>query len=630
MSILNLQKLPAEPEQQASDVYFSMAGGGDSHQQICDEWSSRFKNLGDSLQELAATTEEEFLSIGAKLQDFTIRASRIADMSSTVSCEIAGEEINQAIDGLNGLLERMHTYLTEAEGEIEKGAETLGSIKGLLEGINEPLTGFKKIIKALHMLGISTKIESSRLGTDDSGFKTLADDVKKLSVLIEDKSAVIMEQKDSLSRVISETLSKAAFVKTGQREHTRNILNETRSELESLSAAHDSCAHSALTISERSAELSSNMGEIVTSLQFHDITRQQLEHVKEAFDDQMEKLAQLKDEEPAFRDRAMDIRDVCELQSYQLAHAREEFRTAVESIIENLKGISSNIADMCRETREMAGAANKTGGSFLTEMQKGLSIVTDNLSRNAEEYQDLTATMTSVGETVGDISRFVNDIEDIGTEIELIALNAQIKAAHTGDDGAALGVLAEAIQRLSVEAMQLTNSVSGALRGITSVTDMLITESDSETSILNMEAGNMLKDLEGLMRSFRDVNDSLTAMLLDIDQCVESLSNEIKVVIGGITVHERSSTVVSDVADAVDVIVAKARELAPVAEAGKDRAELISLAKRYTMHSERKVHEAFTKSKGKGGLTGHTLPEPGGLKKAVGAETELDDNIELF
>ena len=68
-------------------------------------------------------------------------------------------------------------------------------------------------------------------------------------------------------------------------------------------------------------------------------------------------------------------------------------------------------------------------------------------------------------ETVGEIATFVGDIEKIGEEIKLIALNAQIKSAYTGDEGAALGVLAEAIQRLSIDAIDHTGAVSAYLAG---------------------------------------------------------------------------------------------------------------------------------------------------------------------
>lgn len=72
--------------------------------------------------------------------------------------------------------------------------------------------------------------------------------------------------------------------------------------------------------------------------------------------------------------------------------------------------------------------------------------------------------MNHVSATIAEMGNFVVDIEDVGAEIKLIALNASIKAARTGEQGRALGVLAMAIQRLSSEAREQTQAVSDALR----------------------------------------------------------------------------------------------------------------------------------------------------------------------
>ncbi|HIJ94804.1 MAG TPA: hypothetical protein HPP94_03490 [Desulfuromonadales bacterium] len=88
--------------------------------------------------------------------------------------------------------------------------------------------------------------------------------------------------------------------------------------------------------------------------------------------------------------------------------------------------------------------------------------------------------MKKVAQTICDIAIFVTDIETIGSEIDLIALNAQIMAAHTGSEGAALCVLAEAIKRLSDEAIHQTDSVASILKKIHSATELLSVGADEK------------------------------------------------------------------------------------------------------------------------------------------------------
>ena len=81
--------------------------------------------------------------------------------------------------------------------------------------------------------------------------------------------------------------------------------------------------------------------------------------------------------------------------------------------------------------------------------------------------------MDSVAETIAGMSESIEAIEEVGAEIELIALNASIKAAHTGEAGAALGVLATAIQHLSADARRQTDAVSRILGDIAKASEVL-------------------------------------------------------------------------------------------------------------------------------------------------------------
>lgn len=71
-------------------------------------------------------------------------------------------------------------------------------------------------------------------------------------------------------------------------------------------------------------------------------------------------------------------------------------------------------------------------------ISRGLATVTGVLSKCSKTDRELAEIMQKVAQTIGEISGFVTDIEEIGSEIDLIALNSQIKAAHTGVEGAAL------------------------------------------------------------------------------------------------------------------------------------------------------------------------------------------------
>ena len=571
-------------------------------------WSTVMASLAAELAVISGTTEDEFLAIGGRLQDFYQRGIGISGLASEMMGEVAGDHVTGAMDGLGGMLDDMGHYVGRAQKEIEGSALTLREILGLLDDVAGPLSGFKKVNKVLRMLGISTKIESARLGQSAAGFDTLASDVGELSVQVNDKAAIILRRKDELARAIEQTL--AGVLNSGAQQHDQviEVLGRTRVSLQSLTAINTRCSSSVAAVSAVSDEVYRSIGDVVMSMQAHDIVRQQIEHVEES-------LFELKQGLATGAAGAEEAAGICELQTAQLRHAAAELEGAVRTIVESLREIARKQSGLSAETSGMAGMADQAGGSFFTEMEKDISIVSDALLESSKVNQALCVAMGTVAETVGEIATFVGDIEKIGEEIKLIALNAQIKSAYTGEEGAALGVLAEAIQRLSIDAIDHTGAVSGTLHAIIAVTDRLNEGVGAGASGLESEVHGMVATLSGLLHALRQVNDTLQRSLRRMDDAVTLLSSDIEQVIGGITVHRKFAQVLEGAIGGLSGIAAEARRLAPASGAGN----LDQLANRYTMQSERRIHESLMDA-----------PAAGRQAAVPGQGDELGDNIEFF
>ena len=589
-------------------------------------WNERLAAIGGRLALLNGSTEEEFLSIGARLHDFYSRAAGIEGMSREVAELILGEEIGRDMAALHGIVDRIADFISRGETESDQSAATLQSILSYIRCVDGPLEGFRKIIKNLHMLSTAVKIESARLGEGAVGFNTLAEDVERLSVSIKEKSAAILSEKDTLSAMIGGTLARVTATEAEQRENVRRILDRTRESLATLADIHSRCSEAVSIVTSSSAETAESIAEVVTSLQFHDITRQQIEHVKEALDDLVPNLTGQAGDPVRL---AGEVADVCELQEAQLRHAREELSAAVARIVENLRAIARQQTRMSDETRIMTGTADRAGSSFFADMENDMGWVTDALSENAVANRNLASAMESVVGSVQDIAGFVTDIEEIGSEIELIALNSQVKAANTGEGGAALGVLAEAIQHLSVEARARTGAVSDTLRKVTEVTGSLSHGIDTDVRVIAEEVDVLIGEIRGLVGSVRCVNERILGLLGRIDTAVQSLSHDIDLATGVMTVHETSAATIDEVLTAIDGIAREVRPFAPASSAHAKELRLRELADRYTMHSERSVHDALLRGNGARGAPAPTLFAASAALSVTG-DDGLGDNVELF
>jgi len=611
-------------------------------------WSRRLREVTAGLSSLGRRTEGEFLSVGERLREVHARAQAVSGDASSTASLISGAEIVSAIEGLRGMAERMNAFLSRSGSEASRNEEALRRVGRILDEVRGPLTEFQKVVRSLRVLGIATKIESARLGQGGSDFRALAENVGDLSALIETKSDDIMERGKLLGVSVGDTLSRVLDHEAALRERARAILADASASLAALVDAHDKGVATVKSVSDRSSGISRSIGDVVTSMQFHDITRQQIEHVVDAFADLDGKLAAVSGGWPAAagagrRMAAGLTGDICALQAAHLDNAGATFASAVDNLIRSLREIARTADDIAGEAGRMAGAVDRTGDTALSATERGLSSVIAALEESAGAGRDLAEVVRSAADTLEEMSAFVNDIDGIGIEIEMVALNAVVKAAHTGEKGAALGVLAESIQKLSADSRRQATAVADALREVRSAAGALRSSAapGGGDQARDPEVEQMVRDLGGLVDSLHAINGNVGQRLAGLDDSARSLSADIERIVGAITAHRIVSGAIAEANRDVDEIARQARALAPAGRRVSEARVLEAIAQRYTMQKERKVHYSVTgiapdaagAPAGRAGRAGDGNGGGGGARGDGGEEMDeeqLGTNVELF
>ncbi|HYA32353.1 MAG TPA: hypothetical protein VED67_06290, partial [Thermodesulfovibrionales bacterium] len=190
-------------------------------------WEDRLRFMEEQLDIIINQTEDEFLSIGSVLRDFHDRAGRISEMTSAVAMRMTGGSIVDAIDHLNGLLERMELHLRRSEAETMLRKTKLREILDLMGGLYEPLEEFYKITRGMRALEITARVQNAPLLMRNGALRILLDDVRKLSQTITDKSSRIQMDLGSLQRIIAETLSRFHGFEENHQHKTRTIIEST-------------------------------------------------------------------------------------------------------------------------------------------------------------------------------------------------------------------------------------------------------------------------------------------------------------------------------------------------------------------------------------------------------------------
>ncbi len=621
------------------------------------------------MESLGKSTEGEFLSIGEKLQGFYQRAREISKISSSVADLMSGEELGTVTEGFRSVGDKMKRL----EGESRRNTETLRAVLENIAHLNRQVEDFRNTIRRLRVLCVSTRIESARLVDKDTGFEALADEVGKLSLEIENRCFQLLASSESLSQLIGQSLSKVLNLEAAQQTQAGIVLDKTMSSLESLLEKHSLSTRAAGRISTRYEAISQRIGEIVTSIQFHDITRQRIEHAQQALaglgphersagnGGQREdgRGAEAEGESETGQGRGFLfgwnrrrtrskgqgkhlrlVADVSDLQIAQLHYAREELVSAVHNILDNLSALADLVAEMAQETFKMAGAADETGHSFLTGVEAGFSSVTSALKTYGETDRELSLAMGSVSGMLGEISAHTGNIEAIGEKIKVIALNATVKACQMGDEGSTLGVLAEAIHQLSVETRKRTENASEALHSIDSASESLYAANADGTD-KGDELAFVGEALRTQLQTLRNVNQSIVSLLtrMNLDGC--SLSEDIRKIIDEVGVHRRVDQVISKVVSGLEEIVASSRSKGPRDDRADRAARMKALKAIYTMQGEREVHHSVLERKTNPAEKPHEdTVNPlmaGGMENGKtdsgsdkAGEEDLGDNVELF
>ncbi len=589
-------------------------------QEKFESFKKQLLTISAEINNFSKHSEGSFLSIGNKLEQLYSNCSNLTSLSAQVSTSINENVLSKGIEELENEINQIDQFLTRVTCEIVEDERELIQIQSKMDLFSGEFSGFDRIIKQLRMLGISTKIESARLGMDEGGFLALAENVDRLSLIISDKISNIRKKKDFLIKVLNGTTSELKKLEKEQKDQSNLILQNINKSIVDFQNKQKATSAGISNINILSTNLVSSVSKIVSSIQFHDITRQQMEHTNEAFEELIYRIdnpENLDESETAER-----IHNVFELQTVQLNNSLYEFTTAVFNIVSNLTNIKSIITEIAAQAEKSLTGKKEEGYSAIEVIEKELMFVMSGLKKNIEIGNQVNESIKSIVEIISDLSKYVLEIEEIGDEIELIALNARVKAAHFGKDGSALGVLAEAIQRLSLEAKTHSSNTTEILRNLELNTNRLKTDFDTEKNNSAVkEINQSINKIELMLEMMKNAENEANTKIKTINKKVNDLNDETDDTINGFSISETAEQVVNSIINELRQsikILEKKYEIT-----GSREKSVHGLEHKYTMHSERKIHQRYTK----GTLN---VYNPSEILTANEAESHYEDNVELF
>lgn len=625
------------------------AGGAGNVQDmpVCEQTLALLERLREPAERLARVIhdrEQAFLDLGARVQEAAGKVTDLRQLATTIAESASGHEMQEVIAELSHELEKLDDVCSPED--TEKSLCELETIFASLSDVFHSSEEFSRIVRSLQMLGISTRIESARLGQAGRSFATLADDVEKLAVTIVASSKEIHSKGTFLSSLVTDAHARTTEITESQQGCTMDILSSISGNMDRLSEMAEGAERGAAELPEQAKKINRATGEVVASLQFHDIVRQQVEHVSHALDDVLQ-LALDVDEAATPEELECSegltgfAADVLKLQSSQLSHSSHEFTQAVESLRAHLSDIAVEVRAIGERTGRLLGgedsddAPKKGGGSALERIEATVEETVSTMRTFAEQGEGIATIMNNVASTVAEMGGFVEDIEEVESEIELIAINASIKAAHTGEEGAALGVLAESIQSLSVKARTETETASTVLGRIAKSSETL--QQSSADSLDHTELDGLMDGMHGLTDRLRTMQGRIGSLFASLQTDSAELAEMLDSVGQAVDFHHDVAAELEGVRVELAAISEGLHAIAPPHEEEHRSARLNEMLSRYTMEAERSIHhETFGQEYDAATDDVELFGDDDGVElfgddeAPEGGDVEDDDNVELF
>jgi hypothetical protein len=578
------------------------------------------QSLGQVIADLSSLnqdTEQGFMSIGGKLAEFMQTVSVISSELTTLANAEHGQQAALALTQALDRSKRMRASLGERSGGLAGMRRQVGLLK-------RTLSGFQETVSTFHTLGLLTRIETARLGSTGVDFSDLADDVSLLAGQVDTRVESALAIADSLIPPIEDAMQEASVVQARHAKDLPALISETLASLSSFRDMQDKAHESSVRLGSQYSAISDSFKKLIVSIQFHDITRQQVEHVIEV----LQRLdAESEGENHGTSRNTRGTAEVLALQSAQLADADEKFTASVASVEHNLEGIARHVLEMVKESRSLTGFRKDERGSFFLPMEQQCRAILAGLGDTAEAEAATQVTKTGLADNIGRMRESIQEIQHIEPKMRRMALNARISAFHLGVSGSALDVLAGSVQQLAAECRERSESLVASLGSMSDAATRSRGECGPDPSGVRSSGDESMEVLRLAIADLHSSTESNFALITQIVARGDCLAEDLAATRMNFSVGTLFAEAVSRAREAIKKIGVCAQSGLPRGDSERLDPGLADFVSHYTMQAERDVHEGIIKA-----VTG-TAPDTApvdGQNSPPGETDELGDNVEFF
>jgi len=239
---------------------------------------AEIRRVQTELQCLNGSTEAEFLAVGEKLAGFRGTTRQIGEALKEMADLFQGEHGARLADALAGIPD----YSREADAQVARTGEELSALRSRAAQIRAAFSSMPQMVTIFRTVCTLTRIEIARLREAGDDFGDLTAEVQPLAESIQSAGKGVLETCARLEEIVCQTVEHTEELRDRQLHGLSVLIEEVRAALERFESARLQEAETSRCQAANSCAVGEALEGVVRAIQFHDITRQQIEHVCEA------------------------------------------------------------------------------------------------------------------------------------------------------------------------------------------------------------------------------------------------------------------------------------------------------------------------------------------------------------